>query len=107
MAGHLIVYISAPSLEMAESIGSGLVEKRLAACVNIIPKIVSIYRWRGEVCRDEEVLLVVKTRDELYDEVEKNVLSMHSYEVPEIVAMRLAKGSEPYLQWVDDSCRQP
>jgi periplasmic divalent cation tolerance protein len=89
--------------EDAERIARALVERRLAACVNVVPKVVSVYRWKGEICRDEELLLVVKTRRERLDALREAVVGLHPYEVPELVALPIEAGHEPYLAWLDDS----
>ena len=97
---YLIVHITASSREEAERIARALVEERLAACVNIIPGVTSIYTWEGKTCESSEVLLEAKTRASRFDALAKRVRELHSYDVPEIVAFRLEKGSPDYLDWV-------
>ena len=100
MTDAVTVLCSAPSAEVAEAIARGLVEARLAACVQIVPGLVSIYRWKGAVERDAEVLLVAKTRRDLFPALEARVRALHPYEVPEIVALPIVDGSAPYLAWL-------
>jgi len=86
--------------EQAGSIARTLVSERLAACVNIVGPMRSIYRWRDKVEDDREFLLVIKTRATLYIKVEKRVREMHTYEVPEVLALTADRGSPPYLKWL-------
>lgn len=80
-----------------------LVSERLAACVNIVPAIESIYHWEGKVTRDSEALMIIKTTSDRYPELETRVKELHSYSTPEIVAIRIERGSEQYLNWLRDS----
>lgn len=89
------------SQAQAESIATSLVERKLAACVNILPEVTSIYRWKGELEKSQEVMLVIKTRHNLFDELRTEMTRLHSYEVPEIVAIPVAAGSSAYLNWID------
>ncbi len=100
---YLLVSITAGSSEEGERIARTLVQERLAACVNVIPAITSIYRWQGEVHRDNEVLLIAKSRSELFESLAARVKELHSYEVPEIIALPITAGSEAYLNWIDES----
>ncbi|MGC8583569.1 MAG: divalent-cation tolerance protein CutA [Thermoproteus sp.] len=99
--GHVVVYITAPR-DDGERIARHLVERRLAACVNVAP-VVSVYRWEGRVERDEEVLLIVKTRQERLRELMSEVKAVHPYKVPEIIALPIVEGDPDYLKWVDES----
>ncbi len=87
----------------AERIGRALVERRLAACVNVVPGVVSLYRWKGEIQRDEEWLLVIKTRADALEPLRAALVSLHPYELPELVAWPIAGGHEPYLRWIDQN----
>jgi len=98
---YLLIYCTCPDRAMAERIAEALVADRLAACVNIVPGITSVYRWQGEVQHDSELLLLIKTRDECYPALEARIRELHSYEVPEIIAVPLQRGSESYLAWLD------
>ena len=89
--------------EEAETIARSLVEKRLAACVQIIGPITSTYRWKGEIETAEEWQCLVKTRRELYPQVERAIRRLHSYEVPEIIATPIVAASADYLEWLDEN----
>ncbi len=92
--------------EEALTIARTLVEERLVACVQIIPRIRSIYRWKGEVCDEEERLLLMKTRSDLVPTLQNRIRALHRYEVPEIVAFPIATGLAEYLSWVVDNTRE-
>lgn len=100
MNGEFIILITAANQEEAGRIAEALVTERLAACVNIIPGITSVYRWEGKVVKDGEVLLLVKSTDENYARLERRVKELHSYTTPEVVALRIEKGSDAYLEWL-------
>ncbi len=91
--------------EDAEGIARVLVERGLAACVNIVPGVVSFYRWKGAVQRDEERLLLIKTRADRFEALRAAVVSLHPYEVPEAIAIPVEAGHRPYLDWLDESVR--
>jgi len=99
-AGELVVLVTAPAEEEAAAIGRALVEEGLAACVNLVGPIRSIYRWQAKVQDERECLLLIKTRAALYAAVEARVRALHSYDVPEIIAVQIDRGSAPYLDWV-------
>ena len=101
VAAPIIVLMTAPNREAAERIAEMLVSTRLAGCVQILPDIQSIYRWQGEVARESEVLLLAKTTSGRFDELDRSVRAIHSYEVPEIVALPVTQVSEPYLRWLE------
>jgi periplasmic divalent cation tolerance protein len=103
LSERLVVLSTVGSAEDAERLARELVERRLAACVNVVPGLVSIYRWQGRVERDEERLLVIKTRGERFEALREALVALHPYEVPEILALPVAAGSQPYLDWLDDS----
>lgn len=92
-----------PDRETGERIAAALVTERLAACVNILPAVTSIYEWQGEVQRDAEYLLLIKTRKSLYPQLESRLLALHPYELPELVAVSLEGGLAGYLQWIQDN----
>lgn len=100
MTGYVVVLITAGSSGEGKKIAQGLVEKRLCACVNILPGVRSIYRWEGEVQDDGEVLLLCKARSKDFDGIQNAVKELHSYSVPEIIALPVADGSRQYLDWV-------
>ncbi|MDH5758748.1 MAG: divalent-cation tolerance protein CutA [Gemmatimonadota bacterium] len=99
------VLVTAPGREEAETLACALVEGRLAACVSLVPSITSVYRWEGEVRREEEVLLVIKTTDECVPALCDRVHELHPYDVPEVVALPVTAGSERYLAWVAGETR--
>jgi periplasmic divalent cation tolerance protein len=96
-----VVIFSTSGPGESEKIAGDLLEKRLCACVNIVP-VRSRYHWKGELCRDEEHLLIIKTTDERSDEVIRRIAEVHSYEVPEAIVLPVVAGYEPYLQWVTE-----
>ena len=97
---QVVVFITVPSREVAQQIANLLVESNLAACVNIIPGISSIYQWQGEVEQDSELLLVAKTQRALFDQLVAAVVKNHPYDVPEVIALPIVAGSEEYLTWI-------
>ena len=99
----IVVLSTAPCMEEAEKIASALLESRKAACVSIVPRVISHYRWEGRIQRDEEALLIVKTTASVFDEVLDLVKANHSYDVPEIVALPVRAGNPDYLAWIDDT----
>jgi len=96
----IVVFMTAPNREEAGRLAEMLVSKRLAACVQVMPEMESIYRWQGKVERQREVLLIAKTLDLKFAELEREVCALHSYETPEIVAFPLSAGSSSYLEWL-------
>ena len=100
---YLLIYCTCPDQALAERLAEALVADRLAACVNIVPGINSVYRWQDEVQHDFELLLLIKTRSECYPALEARIRELHSYEVPEIIAVPIQRGSEAYLGWIDTS----
>ncbi|MEW6571160.1 MAG: divalent-cation tolerance protein CutA [Nitrospirota bacterium] len=100
--GEIVVFITASEENEAVKIAKALVESRLAGCVNIIRGIRSIYRWEGKIEDENEVLLVVKTRGDLFESLSKKVKEIHGYTVPEIIAIPIIKGSEDYLKWLEE-----
>ena len=103
MSNALIVLVTAPNIEEASRIADALVGGRLAACVNIVSGIESVYRWEGRVARDSETLMIIKTTDERYAELEVQIKALHSYTTPEVIAIRIERGSEAYLKWLGES----
>jgi periplasmic divalent cation tolerance protein len=99
----LVVLTTVARVEDAESIARDLVERRLAACVNILPPVASIYRWRGEVTREAEHLLLMKTRADGFEALRARLVAIHPYETPEVVALPVAAGHPAYLQWIAES----
>ena len=102
MSEHCVLFITAGSKEEADTLSRGLVEEKLAFCVNTIPRIQSTYYWEDKIHVDEEFLLIVKTRKDRYDALEAWVKSNHSYDVPEIIALPIERGLPAYLSGIDD-----
>jgi periplasmic divalent cation tolerance protein len=101
---HVVLITTKDSAE-AEHIAKQLVEEKLAACVNVLPKISSTYRWKGKVVHASEALLLVKTSGEKLDGLIARVKELHSYEIPEILALPIERGSREYLKWLEESLR--
>jgi periplasmic divalent cation tolerance protein len=106
MRDEIVVLITASTGAEAEKIGSVLVEERLAACVNIVPEVRSLFSWEGTVRDERETLLICKSRRPLMDQLIVRVKSLHSYTVPEVIALPIISGSSDYLDWVKDATRE-
>ncbi|MES2572586.1 MAG: divalent-cation tolerance protein CutA [Verrucomicrobiota bacterium] len=100
----LLVLSTFGNVEEARRVARQLVEERLAACVNLVPGIESIYRWKEKVESAAEVLLLMKTTRDRYDALERRIRELHSYEVPEVLSFRIEEGLPAYLRWVETSC---
>jgi len=96
----VIVLVTVPSQKEGERIGRMLVESRLAACVNLIPHLLSIYRWEGKIQEEGEFLLMIKTTADRFAELREKVKRIHSYEVPEVLALPVLDGNTDYMEWV-------
>jgi len=105
MAEALEVHVTLPDTEAARALGRTLVEERLAACVNVVPGVVSIYGWEGTIHEDGEVLCLVKTSPERFEKLRARILELHPYEVPEVLAFAVDDGSRDYLDWVRRNTR--
>ena len=103
----IVVFVTAPSSEVAANLAKTLVTEKLVACVNSLPGLRSIYMWEDKVCDEEEVLCVLKTRRELFPALRDRVTALHPFQVPEIIALPLVDGSAPYLAWLRDETRAP
>ena len=101
MTDKIVVLNTCGSMEEAERIARALVEKRLAACVNIVPAVRSFYRWKDVIEDSGEILLVIKSSRALFNDLRVELEKLHSYEVPEVVALQIVEGSEAYLNWMD------
>jgi periplasmic divalent cation tolerance protein len=102
MSEYGVVFVTAASAEEAEKVAAGLVEKKLVACVNIFPGIQSLFWWEGNLCREQEVFMMAKTKVALFPQVRDEVKRLHSYKVPEIILLPIADGSADYLAWIKD-----
>ena len=101
---YSIIFVTVGNDLEAKNIARKLVEESIAACVGMIPQ-KSIYSWKGEIIEDSEVLLIIKTRKDMFNHLKETVLSIHSYEVPEIVRIEIREGHQPYLQWIEDTVK--
>ena len=102
-----LVYITCGNLEEAERIARALVDEQLAACANLLPEMRSIYRWKGAIHSDPEVVVIAKTRGELVDMLTTRVLALHSYECPCVVALPLEGGNPEFLRWIRAETQTP
>ena len=102
-ADFVVVFMTAPDAEVAGRIASTLVDEKLVACVNVLPGLRSIYRWEDKLCDETEVLCLMKTRLNLFPALRDRIATLHPYQVPEVIALPLAAGSAPYLEWVRKS----
>jgi periplasmic divalent cation tolerance protein len=98
--GYMVVFITTSSYEEARKIADTLVDRKKAACVNIVPRVNSLFRWEGKIEEAEESLMMVKTRAELFPDIISLVKSVHSYEVPEIIALPIVEGNPDYMEWL-------
>jgi periplasmic divalent cation tolerance protein len=101
----IAVFLTAASGEEATRLADLLIGAHLAACVQILPEMESVYRWQGQIERQSEILLIVKTTVGKFAELEREVRALHSYETPEIVAVPIVAGSQPYLDWLSESVK--
>ncbi len=102
MPEFIVVFVTCGSEEEALKIAHSLVEERVAACVNLISPVRSIYRWEGKIWDEKEWILIIKTQKESFEELERKVKSLHSYSVPEIIGLPIVEGSSSYLQWLEE-----
>jgi periplasmic divalent cation tolerance protein len=107
MTDCVVVLVTVGSREEAERIAEALVTERLAACVNVAGPITSIYHWQGRIERGQELLLIIKTRAALWDQLEACVKSLHSYQNPEVVAVPISAGAAAYLEWLRSETLAP
>lgn len=103
--GALVVLCAVPDQDVATAIARTLVEERLAACVNCVPGVTSIYRWKGELQVEGELLLVIKTTRERYEAASARIVALHPYELPEVIAVDVSHGLDRYLAWVERETR--
>ncbi len=102
---HILILVTAKDKKEAQKVAAGLIKAKLAACVNIIAKINSIFFWAGKIDSASEALLLIKSKKEKLPKIIKLVKSLHSYEVPEIIAIPIIAGDKPYLRWIDGTLR--
>ena len=99
----IVVFLTAANGEEAARLADLLIGAHLAACVQILPEMESVYRWQGQIERQTEILLLAKTTRSRFDDLEREVRALHSYETPEIIALPIVAGSAPYLEWLSES----
>lgn len=102
---YIVILVTSPNKKEARRIAGGLLKKRLAACVNIIDKAQSLFWWQGRLEKSSEALMVIKSKKEKFSAIAKLIKSMHSYDVPEIIALPIVAGEEKYLRWIDGALR--
>ncbi|MDP6924521.1 MAG: divalent-cation tolerance protein CutA [Candidatus Scalindua sp.] len=105
MSNYIVIYVTIGSVSEAKKIGRTLVKDKLIACSNIISPIHSIYSWQGKICDDKEALMILKTKKTLFKQIVKRVEELHSYDVPEIIAMPIIEGSSKYLSWINEETK--
>jgi len=105
LSGTVVILITTSSIDESREIGNTLLEEKLIACVNIIPQVESIFFWQDKVCNEKEALMIIKTQKKLIDKVIKRVKSLHSYTVPEVIALPIIKGSKDYIKWVKEATK--
>ncbi|MGC8941414.1 MAG: divalent-cation tolerance protein CutA [Sulfurihydrogenibium sp.] len=103
---YIVVFITTSSLEEAKKIANYLVENKIAACINIVEKVNSTFFWKGNIENYDESLLIVKTKRSLFNKLKEEVKKLHSYTVPEIIAIPIVEGSEDYLNWIDETVKE-
>lgn len=102
---YVIVLVTTADREEAEKISRALLDERLIACANIIGPVTSLFWWNGKIEKAEEHMLLMKTRSEMFEKIAEKIKALHSYEVPEIIAISIIKGFKPYLEWLNNSLR--
>lgn len=102
MKNYIIILCTTNSKDSAETIATYIIKENLAACVNIIPKITSIYKWENKIEKDEEFLMLIKTKKDLFNKVKEKIKIIHPYEVPEIISVEISEGNTDYLKWINN-----
>ncbi|KAI9007706.1 CutA1 divalent ion tolerance protein-domain-containing protein, partial [Hyaloraphidium curvatum] len=96
----VVLYVTTPNTEVAKKLAHGLLEKKLIACANLVPQITSIYTWKDKIEEDNEVLMILKSKQELVDDITAHVRANHPYEVPEVISLPITAGNPAYLDWI-------
>lgn len=97
----IVIFCTVPNKDDAKKISNALINENLAACISMVDKVHSVFSWNSEVCSENEMLLIIKTRRELFEKIEVVIKALHSYNVPEIIALPVIVGSEDYLGWIE------
>ncbi len=100
MKNYILIFTTSPTKALAQKIAKDLIKEKLAACVNISSPIESTYFWKGKICCEKEFLLLIKSKKSLFKKLEKRIRQLHTYEVPEIIALPILQGNEDYLTWI-------
>jgi len=106
MTDKIVVFTTCASPDEAHRIAGDLITQRLAACVNLLPPVRSVYHWKGAIEEGEETFMIIKTSRSLFEQLKAAILRLHSYEVPEIIALPIIDGAAPYLAWMDKELAQ-
>jgi len=101
----IVIFCTTPDMDCAKKIAHFLVEKKLAACCNILPEIKSVYSWEGQLKQDDELLIVIKTNLNNFNDIEDGIKKLHPYDVPEIISIDITAGSNEYLSWISENVR--
>jgi periplasmic divalent cation tolerance protein len=105
-SNYIVVFCTVPDEYVAEKIANKVVQKKLAACCNIIPGLRSIYIWKNEIQDDKEMLLIIKTKKDIFTKLQKAITEIHPYSIPEIISISIENGSKNYLNWVEQNVKQ-
>jgi periplasmic divalent cation tolerance protein len=106
LSDFIVVFVTCGSEEEALKIARALVEEKLAACANIVSPLRSIYRWEGKIWDEKEWLLIIKTQQSTFEDLSKRVKALHSYSLPEIIALPIVEGSPAYLNWIEENTKR-
>jgi periplasmic divalent cation tolerance protein len=106
LSDFIVVFVTCGSEEEALKIARALVEEKLAACANMVSPLRSIYRWDGKIWDEKEWLLIIKTQQSTFEDLSKRVKALHSYSVPEIIALPIVEGSPAYLNWIEENTKR-
>jgi len=100
---YIVIFATAMNMEEANKIAKKLVDDKLVACVNMVENVSSVFRWEGKVDEAKEVLMILKSRKDLFEKIAETIKSLHSYSVPEIIALPIIDGNQDYLNWIKES----
>lgn len=98
---YLVIFSTVPDHETGLKISENLIKEKLAACCNLVPGLLSVFSWKGKIQHDSEELLIIKSTEKEYEAIEKRIKDLHPYQIPEIIALPLARGSDSYLNWIN------